>query len=119
MVRTIAFIGLLALGACGASQSSNKVTSAASGLNASLLFAQGPISRACMSAGRAQASRARCGCVQAVADQSLSGSDQRRGAKFFDDPHRAQETRQSDNPGNEAFWLRWKAFGERAGRLCT
>lgn len=119
MVRILALIGLLAVGACGGGQTNNKVTSAASGVNAQLLFAQGPISRACMAAGRKQASRARCGCVQAVANQSLTSSDQRRGAKFFDDPHRAQETRQSDNPASEAFWLRWKAFGQTAGRLCT
>ncbi len=118
MVRMIALSGLLALAACGSSQS-NKVTSASSGVNSSLLFAQGPINRACMAAGRKQANRARCGCVQAVANSSLSSSDQRRGAKFFDDPHLAQETRQSDNPASEAFWLRWKAFGQNAGRICT
>lgn len=121
MIRTVALIGLLSLGACGGSSysSSNAVTSAATGVNGSLLFAQGPISRACMSAGRKQASRVRCGCVQAVADQSLTAADQRRGARFFGDPHKAQETRQSDNPANEAFWLRWKAFGQSAGRICS
>lgn len=121
MIRTFALIGLLSLGACGGSNhsSSNVVTSAATGVNGSLMFAQGPISRACMSAGRQKASRTRCGCVQAVANQSLTASDQRRGARFFDDPHQAQETRQSDNPASEAFWLRWKAFGDTAGRICS
>ena len=42
-----------------------------------------PIEKACRASGRSQSSRARCGCVQAVADMSLSTSDQRRGAKFF------------------------------------
>lgn len=117
MFRLCALLGLLALAACGTPRQT--VTSASSGANASLLFAQGPINRACLAADRKAASHARCGCVQAVANRSLSASDQRRGAKFFDDPHRAQETRQSDNPSSEAFWLRWKAFGDRAGRLCT
>ena len=121
MIRTIALSGLLALGACGGTQfsSSNAVTSAATRVSPTVAFAQGPISRACLSAGRDAASRARCGCVQAVADQSLSAADQRRGAKFFSDPHQAQVIRQSDNPSNEAFWLRWKAFGDSAGRQCT
>ncbi|MGJ8618408.1 MAG: hypothetical protein ACSHWS_16315 [Sulfitobacter sp.] len=83
-----------------------------------VLFATGPIHRACVSANRKQATPARCGCVQAVADQSLDASDQRRGAKFFKDPHKAQETRQSDNPSNERFWLAWKAFGQNAAAAC-
>ncbi len=81
-------------------------------------IASGPIASACMSSGRRSASRTRCGCVQAAANRSLSGGDQRRGAAFFADPHRAQETRQSDRPGDEAFWTRWKAFSASAERLC-
>lgn len=79
----------------------------------------GAISSACEKANRKGASRALCGCIQQVADQSLSRSDQRRAAKFFKDPHQAQEIRQSDNRSDEAFWLRYKDFGERAGALCT
>lgn len=120
MVRLIGLIGLLSLCACGSSTRfhDNAVTSATAGVSPSVLFAQGPISRACMAAGRAKASRARCGCVQAVANGRLSSSEQRRGAAFFDDPHQAQVTRQSDNPRDEAFWLRWKAFGQDAGSIC-
>lgn len=81
-------------------------------------FATGPIFSACMQAGRKQASRAHCGCVQAVADQSLASSEQRRGARFFSDPHSAQEVRTSDRAVDERFWLRWKAFGDRAGQVC-
>ena len=78
----------------------------------------GAISNACMKTDRKAANRALCGCIQQVADQSLSRSDQRRAAKFFKDPHSAQEIRQSSNRSDEAFWLRYKAFGERAGALC-
>jgi len=37
---------------------------------------------------------------------------------FFADPHRAQEVRQSDNPRDEAFWQRYKAFASRAENIC-
>ena len=80
--------------------------------------AGGPIASACMDAGRRGASRMRCGCIQAAADRTLSRGDQRRGAAFFEDPHRAQEARQSDRARDEAFWTTWKAFAAGAERLC-
>jgi len=80
--------------------------------------AGGPIASACLSAGRKGASRARCGCVQAVANSALSASDQRKGATFFADPQRAQDIRQSGTSLNSAFWERWKAFGARAAKQC-
>ena len=80
--------------------------------------ASGPIASACMSAGRSGSSAVRCGCIQAAADGVLSRGEQRRGAKFFEDPHLAQEIRQSDRPGDEAFWQEWKAFASGAERLC-
>jgi hypothetical protein len=79
----------------------------------------GSIDNACMSAGRAGANRALCGCIQQVADQSLSRSDQRRAAKFFKDPHMSQEVRQSDRASDEAFWLRYKQFGDLAEAYCA
>ena len=83
-----------------------------------LPFANGPIFRACQAEGRKAASRARCGCIQAVANQSLSRTEQARGAKFFANPGPLQEVRQSDNPRNERFWLAWKAFGQDAAAQC-
>ena len=71
-----------------------------------------------MASDRKQASATRCGCVQAVANQRLSRADQSRAVGFFDDPQRAQDLRQSDNPAHEAFWQRWKAYGQAAGRIC-
>lgn len=79
--------------------------------------ARGTIERACMRSDRT-ASRDLCQCIQRVADQTLTRSDQRKGAKFFAKPHKAQEIRQSDNASNEAFWKKWKAFGNTAEAIC-
>ncbi|WP_417249346.1 arginine transporter [Celeribacter sp.] len=82
-------------------------------------FSTGPVYEACMRAGRKDASTARCGCVQASADGVLSSSDQKRAAKFFKDPHHAQEIRQSDNPLHEAFWKRYRNFATTAEQVCA
>jgi hypothetical protein len=132
MVRIIGALSILTLvAACGggtrySSSNANSQrysnTSNASysqGARPKVLFASGPIATACRAAGRKQASRARCGCVQAVANRSLTSSEQRRGAAFFSDPHKAQVTRQSDNPANEKFWKKWKAYGVQASKQCT
>ncbi|MFT6677189.1 MAG: hypothetical protein ACJAVM_003401 [Sulfitobacter sp.] len=115
---TIGLISVLGLAACGGG-SRYSSTHARGYAPAPVLFATGPVQSACQQANRKSASRARCGCVQAVANQSLSASDQRRGAKMFNDPHQLQEIRQSDNSGNERFWKAWKAFGQDASRLCA
>ena len=80
--------------------------------------ATGDISRACEASGRNAASSAMCSCVQSVADQTLSGSDQSRAVSFFKDPQRAQDTRQSDNSRDEAFWKRYKSFTDLATQIC-
>ncbi|MDJ0824698.1 MAG: hypothetical protein QNJ16_04275 [Rhodobacter sp.] len=79
----------------------------------------GMIERACMKADRKAASRALCGCIQDVADQTLSRSDQRLAVKFFKDPHMAQEIRQSDRESHEVFWKKYKAFGATAKSYCS
>lgn len=79
----------------------------------------GPIERACLSSDRKGADRRVCGCIQQVADRWLSGSDQRLAARFFADPHQAQEIRQSDNPQHEAFWQRYLSFGSSASSTCN
>ncbi|SFK03558.1 hypothetical protein [Celeribacter neptunius] len=78
----------------------------------------GAIERACMSSDRAANNRALCGCIQDVADLTLSNSDQRQAAKFFKDPQKAQDIRQSDNRSHESFWKRYKAFGATAAQYC-
>ncbi|WP_417271039.1 arginine transporter [Celeribacter sp.] len=83
-----------------------------------LSFAAGPIYSACIATKRKAATPSTCGCVQAVAHQKLSASEQSKAVAFFKDPHKAQEVRQSDNPFNETFWKRYKAFGASAASTC-
>lgn len=78
----------------------------------------GEIGRACMAGGRDAANPQLCSCVQGVANQSLSARDQRRAARFFTDPDKAQETRTSDRSRDEAFWDRYRAFASRAEAIC-
>ena len=76
--------------------------------------AAGDIERACLGSERAGGNRSLCGCIQDAADLTLSTRDQRRAAGFFRDPHRAQETRQSDR----IFWDRYQKFGQTAEAFC-
>ena len=78
----------------------------------------GPIERACMSSDRG-GSRSLCGCIQQAADSTLSGSDQRRAAKFFKDPERAHQTWISQSAADDAFWDRYKKFGQTAQATCA
>ncbi|MCO6381325.1 MAG: hypothetical protein JXQ91_18650 [Vannielia sp.] len=76
------------------------------------------LERACNKSDRG-ASRSLCSCIQRVADFELSRSEQKKGAKFFKEPQLAQDTRQSDHPGNEVFWKKWKKFGVTAAASCS
>lgn len=78
----------------------------------------GLIASACVRSDREAASWRMCSCLQHVANQSLSWSDQRLAARFFRDPHMAQEVRQSSSRSHEIFWKRYKAFGETAEVMC-
>lgn len=77
----------------------------------------GPIDSACMKAGRAN-NRALCGCIQQVADMTLSTSDQRRAAGFFKDPDKAQQVRMSESASDNDFWARYKNFAATAESYC-
>jgi hypothetical protein len=79
----------------------------------------GDIGRACLQSGRDAASQQLCSCVQGVANQTLTGADQRRAARFFDDPDRAEETRFSDRPADDAFWARYRDFADTAEAICS
>ncbi len=79
----------------------------------------GPIETACLRTDRAAGNRALCNCIQSAADQTLRSSDQRKAAKFFQDPDKAQEVRMSKSDGDNAFWARYKAFGEIAQAACA
>lgn len=78
----------------------------------------GTIEHACMNGGRKAANHMLCGCIQAAADLTLSRSEQRRAARFFKDPHKAQQTRQSSRTSDERFWRSYKAFGRTAEIHC-
>lgn len=78
----------------------------------------GPIESACLKSDRKAASRALCGCIQQVADMTLSGGEQRKAAKFFRDPDQAQKVRMSKSDRDNEFWARYKNFGETAGAYC-
>lgn len=101
----------LALAACGGGQP-EPVTRGAG-------FSNGPIQVACQTGGRKEANPSLCRCIQFVANQSLSGGDQRMAVDFFKEPHRAQEIRQSDNPRHEEFWQRYRAFADASEGLCS
>jgi len=83
-----------------------------------LRLASGPISKACLNSDRKARSREKCGCIQAVANDSLGNNDQRLAATFYSDPHRAQVIRQSDNSNHERFWKTYKAYSESAAAIC-
>ena len=76
------------------------------------------IDRACRQSSRAGATPQLCSCIGNVAKESLSRSEQRKVAKWFRDPHQAQEVRQSDRAHDADLWKRYKAFGERARQVC-
>ena len=78
----------------------------------------GVLKRACLKSDRQAASRRMCSCMQQVADQQLRRSDQRLAASFFEDPHKAQEIRQSDSLSNELFWRRYKEFSAVFAASC-
>ena len=83
-----------------------------------LRMASGPISNACLGSDRKARSRERCGCIQAVANDTLDSADQRLAASFYGDPHRAQEIRHSDNSAHERFWKTYKDYAETAAAIC-
>ncbi len=79
----------------------------------------GVIERACLSAARDAATPQLCTCIQSVANQTLRNSEQRKAARFFRDPHRAQEVRQSSRQSDRVFWDRYVAFGAAAETYCS
>ena len=82
-------------------------------------FATGPIGAACNIHNRRAASQARCGCVQAAADLTLTQSEQQRSARFFAEPELLQQVKLSDSPASERFWYAWAAFADTAEALCA
>ncbi|MBW4707118.1 hypothetical protein KX928_04895 [Roseobacter sp. YSTF-M11] len=112
--------GLLLLLACGGTAPDRR--SADTGISdpqaIPVSFASGPIGTACLVHDRPNATRARCGCIQAVADRTLTQQQQKRSVVYFSDPGLLQDVRQSDAPGNARFWEAWKNFAETAETVC-
>ena len=114
MIRTgIVLAAAFGLAACGGGQRVDRFDTAPR-----VSFATGPISSACNASGRKAANARLCGCIQAVADTRLDRSDQRLAARFFNDPHQAQEVRMSDRSDHDAFWDRYRAFADSAEQSC-
>ncbi len=79
----------------------------------------GPIERACLRSDREAANGAVCSCIQSVADMTLTGRDQRKASKFFSDPERAQDVFLSQSQADDAFWDRYRNFGQTAEAYCS
>lgn len=110
-------LGLAACGGGGANTQPNTLTPVT--LEGAQRFATGPIGAACNVHNRRTASKARCGCVQAAANLTLSQSEQQRSARFFAEPELLQQVKLSDSPASERFWYAWAAFAETAETLCA
>lgn len=101
MTRVTRFLALtLGLGVCGAP-----------------VLAGGSIAGACEASGAA--SKRLCDCLQHVADQTLDGGDQRKAAKLFRDPDKAEEMRMADSGSAEEFWQRYTNFAATAEASCA
>ena len=83
-----------------------------------LAAAAGPIEKACNRSDRSAANRGVCACIQQVADMTLKGGDQRKAAKLMNDPDRAHDVWISKREADDAFWERYKAFGQTAEAYC-
>lgn len=95
------------------------VIAAASVMLTTPLAVAAPLDNACLGSGRSQGNAPLCGCIQQVADQTLSRADQRRAAGFFRDPHEAQKVRTSNSASDNAFWSRYTNFARTAEAYCS
>ena len=115
VIGAAGLVAVMALGACDRGET--MVTRGPAPLTATVATG-GPIRAACLRSDRPAASGLLCGCIQSVADRTLTPAQQKRGAGWFADPHEAQEVRQSDRSGDEAMWQAWKAFADTAEQSC-
>ena len=95
---------LVALAACGRPGGGYRVT--------------GEVGQACLVSGRAQSTRALCGCIDQVAARTLTASEQRTVAGYFADPEALQAMKIDDRPAAERLWARYDAFVETAQATC-
>ncbi|MDT1062896.1 hypothetical protein RM190_13540 [Paracoccus sp. CPCC 101403] len=95
------------------------ITAAAAVVLTTPLAVAGPIDSACVRSERGARNGALCGCIQQVADSTLSRSDQRRAARFFKDAEEAQAVRMSKTDADNAFWARYQNFASTAEAYCS
>lgn len=112
MRTLVALLAVSVVASCGSSRVDRFDTGAVT------RFSSGPISKACLSSDRRASNRQLCGCIQTVADQSLARTDQRKAARFFKDPQRAQDLKMSQTVSDDAFWDRYKVFASRSEQSC-
>lgn len=79
----------------------------------------GPVENACNRSDRKAANSYVCSCIQQVADSTLRSADQRRAAKLMNNPDKAHKVWMSKNNSDDAFWDRYKSFGEMAKAYCS
>ncbi|MCR9145595.1 MAG: hypothetical protein NXH74_00175 [Rhodobacteraceae bacterium] len=115
MKNLVVIAMVLMVAACGRAE---RFKGAPGPLTAGAPMAFGPISKACMTSDRKRRSRTLCGCIQAVANDTLTNSQQRRAVGFYRDPHSAQDVRQSDRAVDERFWKAYREYGDRATAQC-
>ncbi|VAV88568.1 hypothetical protein MNBD_ALPHA07-417 [hydrothermal vent metagenome] len=116
-MKQILMYSMVLLAGCSGVNNNSRARQVPPLRNAPVAF--GPISQACMASGRDARSRDLCGCIQSVADDMLSNSQQRRAVVFYNNPQLAQEVRQSDRSNDERFWEAYVAYGERAKTTCS
>ncbi|WP_298679930.1 hypothetical protein [uncultured Lentibacter sp.] len=114
MNKLLPFLALTTLVSCG----SNGYKSAPRYTAAIPAATSGPISRACLVSDRKARSRQLCGCIQAVADMTLSKPDQSLAASFYGNPQKAQDIRQSSAAGHERFWAKYSEYADTAEQIC-
>jgi hypothetical protein len=114
MKKIVLLSVILGLAGCGGGSGRDTVQ-----VRAVQPVASGPLSTACLQSDRAARSAALCGCIQAVANRTLSRADQRRAVGFYTDPHEAQVIRQSDRDRDRSFWRSYTEYAIEAERSCT
>ncbi len=116
-MKNILILGvILALAGCGGANRFQDRPGRAEPLYAPT--ASGPIKSACLASDRKARSNYLCGCIQAVANGTLSSSEQRRATRFYSDPHSAQEIRQSSRARDQEFWKAYSTYATEANRVC-
>lgn len=81
-------------------------------------YAAGTTEAACLRSDRSPGREA-CACAQAVADQTLSQSDQKIAAKIIADPDHFYTYYGSDAPRRKAFLERYRNWGSLTEQHCS